>query len=84
MRILLQQKNTGLFFRDIDRWVSASSEAMDFVSSSAAIDFCVANRLAGLQLVFKFEDQPYEIVCQLSVAAEPQVERPARMGPHSL
>jgi len=35
---------------------------MDFVSSSAAIDFCVANKLAGVHLVFKFEEQEYDIV----------------------
>lgn len=73
MRILLQQKNTGLFFRDLGKWVQSSSEAMDFVSSSRAIDFCLANKLTGLQLVFKFEDQPYEIVCQMTTAPEPSV-----------
>ena len=71
MRIVLQQKDTGLFFKDMGVWVRSSSQAMDFVSSSAAIDFCVANRLAGLQLVFKFEDQHYEIVCQMSGSSEP-------------
>jgi len=35
---------------------------MDFISSSAAIDFCVANKLAGVHLVFKFEEQEYDIV----------------------
>jgi len=80
MRILLQQKNTGLFFRDLGKWVPSSSEAMDFLSSARAIDFCHANRLAGLQLVFKFEDQPYEIVCEMA----PPSERPVSPSPPPL
>jgi hypothetical protein len=35
---------------------------MDFVSSTAAIDFCVTNKLPGMQLVLKFADQNYDIV----------------------
>ncbi len=49
---------------------------MDFVSSSAAIDFCVANRLSGLQLVFKFEDQRYEIVLPIGCVPELQAAPP--------
>ena len=62
MRILLQQKQNGLYFRDIDSWVRASSEAMDFVSSSAAIDFCVTNKVNDVHLVLKFDEQKYDIV----------------------
>src|SRR5437762_13656800 len=45
MRILLQQKETGLYFKDIESWVRTSAEAMDFVSSTSAIEFCVVNKL---------------------------------------
>lgn len=62
MRICLQQKETGLYFKDIDGWVRDSADAMDFVSSTAAIDFCVANRLSGVQLVLKFQEEKYDIV----------------------
>jgi hypothetical protein len=62
MRIVLQQKETGLYFRDVGSWERNSVEAMDFVSSSAAIDFCVLNKLKGVQLVLKFEEQRYDIV----------------------
>ena len=79
MRILLQQKETGLYFKDVDSWTRASLEAMDFVSSSAAIDFCTVNKLAGIQLVLKFDEQKYDIV--LPVVPPPQMdltaERPA-------
>ena len=62
MRILLQHKETGLYFKDIDSWVRTGAEAMDFVSSTAAIDFCVSNKLSAVQLVLKFDEQRYDIV----------------------
>ncbi len=76
MRIVLQQKDTGLYFKDIDAWVRASSDAMDFVSSTAAIDFCALNKLNGIQLVLKFEEQKYDIVMPVRPAPEQRRERP--------
>lgn len=62
MRILLQQKETGLYFKDVEAWTREAAEAMDFLSSTSAIDFCVMNRISGVQLVLKFEEQRYDIV----------------------
>jgi hypothetical protein len=62
MRILLQQKETGLYFKDIGAWIREPAEAMDFLSSTAAIDFCTLNKIANVQLVLKFEEQRYDIV----------------------
>jgi hypothetical protein len=70
MRILLQQKETGLYFRDIGSWDPDPLEAMDFLSSTVAIDFCVANKISNVQLVLKFEEQRYDIV--LPVQYQPQ------------
>lgn len=62
MRILLQQKDTGLYFKDVGAWDADPGVAMDFLSSTAAIDFCVANKISNVQLVLKFEEQRYDIV----------------------
>jgi hypothetical protein len=35
---------------------------MDFLSSTSAIDFCVANKISSVQLVLKFDEQRYDIV----------------------
>jgi hypothetical protein len=70
MKILLQQKESGLYFRDVDSWGPDPSEAMDFLSSTSAIDFCVANKISGVQLVLKFDEQRYDIV--LPVIIHPQ------------
>lgn len=80
MRILLQQKETGLYFKDVGIWARDSVEGMDFVSSTAAIDFCVTNKLSGVQLVLKFDEQHYDIV--LPVQNGPDLW-PLRSGPAS-
>ena len=77
MRILLQQKQTGLYFNDIDSWVRNPSEAMDFVSSTSAIEFCVTNNLTDVQLVLKFVEQKYDIVMPMQYPGELR-ERPMR------
>lgn len=76
MRILLQQRDTGLYFKDIDAWVRNSAEAMDFLSSTAAIEFCVRNRVLRVQLVLKFEEQKYDIVLPVQPAPDSCSERP--------
>lgn len=62
MRILVQRTDSGLYFKDIQSWAVDHTEAMDFVSSTAAIDFCVANQLKDVHLVLKFDEQRYDIV----------------------
>lgn len=66
MRILLQQIKTGLYFKDIGAWTREAVEAMDFLSSTSAIDFCMMNKISGIQLVLKFEEQRYDIVLPVS------------------
>jgi len=77
MRILLQQKETGLYFKDVASWVPNGSEAMDFVSSTAAIDFCTTNRLMDVQLVLKFEEQAYDIVMPVRPGMDYADDRPS-------
>ena len=76
MRIVLQQKETGLYFKDIDTWTRDGAEAMDFLSSTAAIDFCATNKLAGVQVVLKFDEQQCAIVLQVQSTQQAEGERP--------
>ena len=66
MRILVQKKDSGLYFRDIDEWTASSVHAMDFLSSTTAIEFCVLNKIKGVHLVLKFEEEHHEIVLPLA------------------
>ncbi len=68
MRILLQQIESGLYFKDTDSWTRNSAEAKDFLSSSAAMDFCAANKIPGVHLVLKFDEQQYDIVMPMQSA----------------
>jgi len=74
MRILLQQIGSGLYFKDIGSWVQDSAEAMDFVGSTAAIDFCVVNKLSDVHLVLKFDEQKCDIV--LPMEPRPDLQHP--------
>jgi hypothetical protein len=76
MRILLQKIATGLYFKDVGSWTRASLEAMDFVSSTAAIDFCAVNSLADVQVVLKFDEQKYDIVLPVLPGPKMSSERP--------
>ena len=77
MRILLQQRDTGLYFEDIDSWTAESTEAMDFVGSTAALDFCAANHLSGVQIVLKFDGEKYDIVLPPEATQPPSNYRPS-------
>ena len=66
MRILIQQKETGQYFKDVGAWTRDPAEAMDFLSSTSAIEFCATNKITGVQLVLKFEEQRYDIVLPVS------------------
>jgi hypothetical protein len=62
MRILLQRIESGFYYTESGEWSSAGSEAKDFPDSTAAIDFCLATKLYGIQLVLKFPEEKHEIV----------------------
>ena len=65
MRILLQRKETGLYLKDLDSCTRDTGEAMDFLDSTQAMDFCKAHNVGGVQLVLKFDEQGCAIVMPL-------------------
>ena len=78
MRIFLQQRETGLYLKDVDIWTSDRSEAMEFVSSTTALEFCQINKLDAVQVVLRFEQVRYEIVLPDVIPQPPQHDRPSR------
>jgi hypothetical protein len=78
MRILLQRRDSGLYYEDIDSWTADSSAARDFVSSTAALDFCAANKLLGVQLVLKFDSEKHEIVLPAMLPPAAPGQRPTK------
>jgi hypothetical protein len=78
MRVLLQHRETGLYFKDIDSWAQTSAEAMEFVGSTAALEFCATNSLENLQVVLKFDVEHYDIVLPALAAPDTPAERSAQ------
>ena len=78
MRIFLQQRETNLYLKDVDIWTSDRSEAMEFVSSTTALEFCQINKLDAVQVVLRFEEERYEIVLPDVISQPPQQDRPSR------
>ncbi len=76
MRILLQHRETGLYFKDPEGWTPNPTDATDFISSTKAIDYCAANKISGVQLVLKFEDQDHYFVMQMAADRRAQTEGP--------
>lgn len=62
MKVLLQQKATGLYIKDVGVMTRDALEAMDFLSSTKAIEYCAVKRITGVQIVLKFDEQHYDIV----------------------
>ena len=77
MRILVQQKENGLYFKDIEGWTRDQSEAMEFLSSTEAIDFCVANKLSDVQLVLRFDEEKTDIILPVTSGLSRQ-KRPSQ------
>lgn len=80
MRILLQQTETGLYFKDIESWSPQSSDAMDFLSSTAATEFCATNKLDAVHIVLKFEEQKCDIVLPVLGKEIRQVARASKVA----
>ena len=70
MWILLQQKNTGLYFKEVGVWTRYAADANDFLSSTKALAFCTANKIFNVQLVLKFDKHHYDIVLPTTVGRQ--------------
>lgn len=54
MRVLLKQPGTRLFLKDSNRWTDNSTDAMDFKTTPAAMDYCLIHGFHGVSIVLKF------------------------------
>lgn len=62
MKALLQQIETGFYFKSPGQWTASTREAYDFKSSLNARSYCVRCKMPGLQIRLKFEEDKYDIV----------------------
>lgn len=67
MKVLLQHKDSGLYLKEAGVTTSDRAEAMDFLSSTQAIDFCATRRITGMQIVLRFDEQHFDIVLPMTI-----------------
>jgi hypothetical protein len=76
MKVLLQQKESGLYVKERGVTTDNRAEAMDFLSSTQAIEFCAAHKITGMQIVLRFDDQHFDIVLPMGDNSK----RPSNIG----
>ena len=62
MKVLLQHKESGLYLKEPDITTPSATDAMDFLCSTKAIEFCTSHKMHGMQIVLRFDGQHYDIV----------------------
>jgi hypothetical protein len=70
MKVLLQHKESGLYLKEAGVMTGSSAEAMDFLSSTQAINFCASNKISGMQIVLRFHEQHFDIVLPMGTAGQ--------------
>ena len=61
MRILVMQQGTGLYLGQRTTWVKHKHLAVQFKTSSEAVDYCFSKGLHGVDLLLHFEDSHWDI-----------------------
>lgn len=57
MKILLQDKISGLYFKNSENWVSEPGEAWQFKGTTQALRLLEEFKLSGVQLVLTFDNE---------------------------
>jgi hypothetical protein len=61
MRRRLQSINTGLYYQGPRTWTRDPNVAYSFHRTSGAIECCLRENLAEMQVVLKFEDSSFDV-----------------------
>lgn len=77
MKVLLQHKESGLYLKEVGVNTPVRMEAMDFLSSTQAIEYCADHRIAGMQIVLRFDEQHFDIVLPMALPHRHSSVRPA-------
>ena len=66
MKILIQNCKTGLFLTSTGDWDPNPAEAWVFPTSGQAVNYCVRQECADVQVVLKFEQDDLDVRLPLS------------------
>jgi len=62
MKVLLQNKSTGSFLKDLNSWTNDPNEALQFKNSSSALNFSLRHCLSDIHIILKFKNPRYDIL----------------------
>jgi hypothetical protein len=62
MKVVLQHIDSGFYLKEAGTMTHDPAEAMDFLSSTHAINFCAVHKISGMQIVLRFQEQHFDIV----------------------
>jgi hypothetical protein len=70
LKIFLQERNTGFYFKDFGKWTPNREEALDFEQSAKASGFILQTKLPNMDIVLGLSDpkRDIRIPCSLSAA----------------
>ena len=68
MKVLLQHTESGDYLKEIGVTTHDAGDAMEFMSSTQAIEFCSANKIVRMQIVLRFDEHHYDIVLPMSLS----------------
>ena len=72
MKVLLQHKESGLYLKERGVTTDNRTEALDFLSSTQAIEFCATHKITGMQIVLRFDEQHFDIVLPMATSPRRQ------------
>ena len=77
MKVLLQHKESGLYLKEVGVTTPDRVDAMDFLSSTQAIEYCADHKITGMQIVLRFDEQHFDIVLPMTMQHRHSHARPA-------
>lgn len=77
MKVLLQHKESGRYLKDVGITTPDAMDAMDFLSSTQAIEFCAQHKISSMQIVLRFHEQHFDIVLPMLMERRPNPMRAA-------
>jgi hypothetical protein len=60
MKIMLIEKNLGIYVRDLDHWTARPEDALTFTSTVEALEFCFKHDLTDLSIKITFANSSSE------------------------
>ena len=62
MRVLVQDCATGLYRAENSNWMSSCRDALNFMGTVQALDYCMDKKMENVRIVLKFSDNVGEIL----------------------